>query len=1017
MIRSADAAAPNPPLPPTDDAAAAGAVTTTSARRARAPWLAYLTSPVLVAGATWVLLWVQSQLASPNDERVRPFSIGFVLVIALMTIWGGIGPGLVTLALALFSTVYVLIEPRFSFLVDQPRDEVELLALLVVGTLLLLAVQGARRAGENARQALAESEAARRAAEEARARLQTFLDTAPLGVLTSDARGAISYANREAERIWGQPFSPAGPDGSHAAFRLRDAQNQPISPEQSGLARVLRGEARVIEADKIVERPDGVHVPVHVQSTSVRDDADRLLGGLVLLTDLSEQRHAEEARRQFEAQHQSLFDTVPLGVTYQDQNSRILAANPAAQRLLGLTLDQMQGRSSLDPRWRAIHEDGSDFPGETHPSVVALQTGQVVQNVVMGVFNPQHENYRWLNVTAVPQFRPGDDAPFQVYTVFEDVTERRRADEERAERARLRALRADVSKTLVQSDAPLPETLRLCMEAVVTHLDAAFARVWLLNEAENVLEMQASAGLYTHTNGAHGRVPVGQWKIGLIAQERRPHLTNQVIGDPRVSDQEWAKRENMVAFAGYPLVVRDQLLGVIALFARRPLSQATQDALAPIANDLALGIERKRAETERERLLKSERLANEIAQAQRASLDPDAVQRVAVEKLGQALGVDRCYLIQYDLAHDRASMRGDWYGPNLAPLAGDYRVSDFRVNPEDAYRDGKTVVASDVRSHPATAAAAAGYEALGVRAAIFVPLYDENRRLVGALSVNMANTPRDWTPAEVSLVEAVAAQTHSTMNTARLMQRDRTIAERLQNTLRPQLPERVPGLDLREHYQAALAEATVGGDFFDVFNVEKGCVALVVGDLSGKGLDAASQVALVRNMLRFALYNGRTVADALADLNRTLSEHDLLVGFATLFVGVYDTGERTLTYVSCGHEPALLRRAATGRVEELPATGPVLGAFAEATYRETVVPLAENDALAIYTDGFSEAGRNQHDFLGVAGLARLLEECSPSAAAIKEHLVEGVRAHARGDLHDDTCLLVAVVKPGLSAGT
>jgi PAS domain S-box-containing protein len=111
--------------------------------------------------------------------------------------------------------------------------------------------------------------------------------------------------------------------------------------------------------------------------------------------------------------------------------------------------------------------------------------------------------------------------------------------------------------------------------------------------------LQASAGLYTHLDGPHSRVPVGQYKIGLIAQERKPHLTNTVADDPRVSDQEWARREGMIAFAGYPLLVEDRLVGVMAMFARQPLSDATMEAMASVANGIALGVERKIAEEER----------------------------------------------------------------------------------------------------------------------------------------------------------------------------------------------------------------------------------------------------------------------------------------------------------------------------------------------------------------------------------------------------------------------------------
>src|SRR5207248_4318503 len=111
-----------------------------------------------------------------------------------------------------------------------------------------------------------------------------------------------------------------------------------------------------------------------------------------------------------------------------------------------------------------------------------------------------------------------------------------------------------------------------------------------------VLELRASAGLYTHLDGAHGRVPVGQFKIGLIAQEGRPHLTNAVLTDPRVGDKAWARREGMVAFAGYPLVLDERVTGVLALFARQPLPEDTLEALAATVEIIVQGLERRRME-------------------------------------------------------------------------------------------------------------------------------------------------------------------------------------------------------------------------------------------------------------------------------------------------------------------------------------------------------------------------------------------------------------------------------------
>ena len=139
-------------------------------------------------------------------------------------------------------------------------------------------------------------------------------------------------------------------------------------------------------------------------------------------------KRAEEALRASEEKFRGLFETMTQGVVYQNADGKIVSANPAAERILGLTLDQMQGRTSTDPRWRAVHEDGSDYPGETHPAMVALRTGKEVHSAVMGVFNPKSEQHRWISINAVPQFKPGEAKPFQVYTTFTDITERKRSE-------------------------------------------------------------------------------------------------------------------------------------------------------------------------------------------------------------------------------------------------------------------------------------------------------------------------------------------------------------------------------------------------------------------------------------------------------------------------------------------------------------------------------------------------------------------------------------------------------------
>ena len=164
-------------------------------------------------------------------------------------------------------------------------------------------------------------------------------------------------------------------------------------------------------------------------NTVLRDDGGNIIGTLSSGEDITERVRAEETLRESEEQHRALFETMAQGVVYQATDGQIVSVNPAAERILGLTLDQMQGRTSTDPRWKTIHEDGSAFPGETHPSMLALKSGKEMRNVVMGVFHPLYEEYRWININAMPQFRQGESAPYRVYTTFDDITERKRAEE------------------------------------------------------------------------------------------------------------------------------------------------------------------------------------------------------------------------------------------------------------------------------------------------------------------------------------------------------------------------------------------------------------------------------------------------------------------------------------------------------------------------------------------------------------------------------------------------------------
>lgn len=131
---------------------------------------------------------------------------------------------------------------------------------------------------------------------------------------------------------------------------------------------------------------------------------------------------AEQKLRQSESQYRTLFETMAQGVIYHNADGKIISANPAAMRIMGLDFDQIQDRTPLDKQWKVVQPDGSDFSADALPTMVALKTGKEVRNVIMGMYNPQKEDYIWLSVNAMPLFREGGSTPYQVFTTFEDIT-------------------------------------------------------------------------------------------------------------------------------------------------------------------------------------------------------------------------------------------------------------------------------------------------------------------------------------------------------------------------------------------------------------------------------------------------------------------------------------------------------------------------------------------------------------------------------------------------------------------
>ncbi len=399
----------------------------------------------------------------------------------------------------------------------------------------------------------------------------TLFDDFPTLVWRADKDGKADYFNETALKLTGRTL-----EQNAGAGWLEVVHPDDVRPLMRAIQKAL--DAREpFEAEFRLRRFDGEYRDfVDVGKPFFGPDGS-FAGYIGTCYDITHRNRTEAELRRSEERNHALLDAIPDAMTRLNREGVYLDVRlprdfPSDAKA-GVSVREIMAPEVASRAMECIER--------------ALATGEV-QEMEFSITHGDQVRFREARIAVC-----GND---EVISLVRDTTERKQMDEMEVRRTRQIALRADVATALAERDAPLRIALEGCAEAIVRNLDAAFARIWTLNVDTNMLELQASAGLYTHIDGAHAQIPVGSFKIGLIALERKPHITNDVPHDPRVTDKEWAKREGMVAFAGCPLLVGRKLMGVVAVFARHKLTADTINMLGSIADIVSQAIERKEAE-------------------------------------------------------------------------------------------------------------------------------------------------------------------------------------------------------------------------------------------------------------------------------------------------------------------------------------------------------------------------------------------------------------------------------------
>jgi PAS domain S-box-containing protein len=677
--------------------------------------------------------------------------------------------------------------------------------------------------------------------------------------------------------------------------------------------------------------------------------------------------------------YQTLFETLPQGVIYYAADGLIMEANPAAREILGIDMAKVL-TWPLPTASGAVHEDGSPFLPEELPIKVALRTGEVVVDVIMGVEHARTGELRWLQITAVPDARDADGRPQRAYAMFRDLTEERRVAAALREGAELmgRLRDANVLGVGLIGEDGIHDANDAYLDIIgYSRADLQAGRIdWRALTPEQYRAVEADAA----------------------AQLRR-------TGTCRPFEKEYRHRDGhrVPVLIGAAIASRDPLRWVSFVVDLTARQRAERERAEILARER---VARAEADNDRERLTFLLRAGGLVAAAQ----DRHELLQRACQLVADTLA-DFCmvFLPDEDGLRATAIAYRDAGGGTLSVDLTDETVpATHRQAVANAFTTGTSQVVGDVsawlahrsEASPMLGDILAGLETETVLAA---PLMADQRPL-GVLAVGRSASMPGFADTDIAVIEELSRRVGVGLAYADTSARDHSVAETLQRSVLPDALPSIAGLDLAVRYIPGTEGIDVGGDWYDAFPLGDGRVGLVIGDVVGHSIVSASTMGQVRNVLRAYAIDTPDPGDVLARTNAALGRL-LPEAMATAVYAVLDLGNGDLRYANAGHPPPVCAIDAD-RIEYLEdACGTMLGAVSGGAFTPGYRRLAPGASLLLYTDGLIERRRRDiAEGLGALGEAMHAAaglDAEQTCAAVQLDLLSGATRA------DDVCLLAA----------
>lgn len=712
-----------------------------------------------------------------------------------------------------------------------------------------------------------------------------------------------------------------------------------------------------------------------------------------------ERSRRERALQESQHRVQDLIAYAPTGI-YEISFSppRFLSVNEAMSRLSGYSRDELLAMNPFDlldeesqARFReriAKTMAGEDVPGDVEYRVIRKDGSMIF--VVL--------NTRLM--------RDAEGAVKGAFVIGHDVTERRQTEDDLAEtlaEARRRAAREQVLKRVTEVASSLLPPEELAAEisrAVAALFGAKQAQLRLLSEDGKWLR---SGGTYDPTGflTSYGDMPVdAETETALAFRSGELRLAEDIAASMSEQSRVNAARSGVRSYLLLPVTAGDRKVGTFYLGWAEP-RKFTEDEISfvqAVTQQFAIGLQNALLyESQRRRRHRVEAL-HDIVEVGLGALDvQSAAQRI----------------LDHLAAHYDFDLSSIWLaaGDTLEMIArvgypSDWLSSITLSEPYDAAKVFNTGSRLVVR-HPTNEAVIDVFKSKGIPLGSYIALPLRARgRSIGVLTL-VWKTEHELNDYDVAFYDSVADEIAVVLENARLYEVEHSIAETLQETL-VALPDELPEIDYARAYQSAThALGRVGGDFVDLFQVSPHVVGVVVGDVSGKGIEAAVITSLVRNTVRAHAVDGLSAARVCGKTNTVIRKFTDVEAYVTMFFGLLDTETGLLRYVSGGH-PSVLCLSGGEVVAELFTGDPFLGAFEDVVFHEARTVLHPGQRLVLYTDGVTEArSPNGRDFFGPEGLKRSVRQHADKATrGLADALMSDVMEFSDGVLRDDAAILV-----------